>query len=83
MRIWKWENRKDGAGSGGYATKAGKGKNSCPGCHSTRVARVLYGLMGFDEELEREIDEGRVSLGGCTVSPGDPTYRCVDCDFEW
>jgi hypothetical protein len=51
----------------------------CPTCGSPRVARILYGLPAFSEELERALQEGTVALGGCVVTGDDPDWRCLAC----
>lgn len=55
----------------------------CPRCSSGDTARILYGLMKMDERLERELDAGRVTLGGCCVSDDDPDMSCNSCDAIW
>ena len=55
----------------------------CPVCHSSRVARILYGLPYFTPELNKELDEGRTVLGGCCVFGDDPEWQCVVCRHEW
>ena len=32
----------------------------CPKCNSTNVAKYLWGLRPLDDQLERDIEEGRV-----------------------
>lgn len=58
-----------------------KPKN-CPKCGSGRIADILYGLPAFSEELQKDLDEGRVVLGGCCVSGGEPEWECGDCGAE-
>jgi primosomal protein N' len=53
---------------------------SCPNCNSPRLAEILYGLPRFDDELDNDIKEGRIVLGGCCVTDNDPDYKCVDCN---
>lgn len=55
----------------------------CPFCGASRVADILYGLPVEDEDLIRDIEASRVVLGGCCVSEGMPTWRCVECAHEW
>ena len=55
----------------------------CPACQSPRVARILYGLPHFTPELEKELDEGRVVLGGCCIFGDDPEWHCVECRHRW
>ncbi len=52
----------------------------CPYCGSLRVASYVYGLVGFDEELQRELKAERIVLGGCLGLPGMPQYRCAPCE---
>ena len=51
----------------------------CPECGSGPVARIMYGMPAFSEELERELREGKISLGGCCVSDDDPDWECTAC----
>ncbi len=39
----------------------------------------MYGMPGFSEELERDVELGKVVLGGCVVSEHDAVWECVDC----
>ena len=55
----------------------------CPQCQSAAVARIGYGLPRFTPELVADLDAGRVVLGGCSVSNGDPIWICRDCKREW
>lgn len=49
----------------------------CPACGSTRVAKILYGMPILSEGLQRDLEEGRVVLGGCEL--GDAVWECADC----
>lgn len=54
--------------------------NKCPDCGSIRIARILYGLPDFSsEELKKTLQDGRIVLGGCIVTPDSPRWRCKDC----
>lgn len=55
----------------------------CPYCGSIHVGEYLYGLPAFSEELEKEIEEGKVILKGCLVSGNDPGYHCHDCGKDF
>jgi hypothetical protein len=57
--------------------------SECPACHEPRVATILYGLPDFSPELERELDAGRVVLGGCCVFGDDPEWQCLGCGHRW
>lgn len=51
----------------------------CHKCGSEQVARILYGLPVFNEELEQQIAERKLVLGGCCLSGSDPRYHCFGC----
>ena len=53
----------------------------CPKCSSKNIIPIVFGLPG--PELEAEAMAGKVSLGGCIVSPDDPEWHCRDCKHEW
>ncbi len=54
--------------------------NKCPDCGSIRIARIMYGLPDFsDEELKKAVQEGRVVLGGCIITPDSPEWKCKAC----
>ena len=57
--------------------------HQCEKCDSDRVAVILYGLPIFTEELERDIDAGRVVLGGCCRTPDSPEWFCMACQHKW
>lgn len=52
---------------------------TCPNCGSSRIADILYGLPYYSEELERDIEAGRIVLGGCLISENNPSWICADC----
>ena len=39
----------------------------CPYCGSKNTARIIYGYPVYSENLQRKLDQGMVSLGGCCV----------------
>ena len=51
----------------------------CPKCGSKRVARILYGMPAFNEEMQRKINNEELYLGGCCISEHDPGYHCFGC----
>lgn len=51
----------------------------CPKCGSTRVAQILRGMPAYDEEMERQLRNEELYLGGCCVSDWDPEYHCFAC----
>ena len=51
----------------------------CPRCHSSEIARLLYGEPRPSTDLDALLRIGRVALGGCVVGDDDPGYRCNEC----
>ncbi|HGY54210.1 MAG TPA: hypothetical protein ENK44_00780 [Caldithrix abyssi] len=51
----------------------------CPVCGSERIANIVYGYLDFTKQLEKEIEEGKIALGGCLVELGNPLWQCADC----
>ena len=51
----------------------------CTACRSSRIANILYGSPVMDEELGRQIEEGRLVLGGCCIGGDDPSWQCRTC----
>lgn len=62
-----------------YVSKR-KPKN-CPVCRSPRVANILYGMPEFSAKLEKDMNAGRIILGGCCVTNDDPEWQCTDCQM--
>lgn len=58
-------------------------KYSCPNCQSKNTCRIQYGLPEYTEKLERDIEAGRVYLGGCEITGSDPNRYCNDCEIEF
>ena len=57
--------------------------DNCPECGSKKVAGILYGLPMFDDELERRLSAGEITLGGCCITGDDPLWRCTECHHGW
>jgi len=55
----------------------------CTKCGSTNTAEYLYGLPKFDDNLQKELDEKKIVLGGCMVSDFDPKYKCNNCNADF
>ena len=53
----------------------------CPSCGKRGGIPIVYGYptAGLAEEAEK----GKVHLGGCCVTEGDPEYRCQQCNHQW
>ncbi len=61
----------------------GSGKRKCPSCASDKVARIEYGLPAMSDKLDRDLQSGKVVLGGCCVEIGDPKWCCTACGHKW
>ena len=52
----------------------------CPECGSKRVATILYGLRPApDDALQKRLDAGTATFGGCCIETDSPTWICSDC----
>lgn len=56
---------------------------ACPSCGSTNTCRIQYGMPDFTEKLERDVEAGKVHLGGCVVLGGDPNRYCNNCEIDF
>ncbi len=56
---------------------------NCPNCNSHSVAVIFWGLPEETKELEKELDEKKIVLGGCLVTDHDPKWECNDCHVRW
>ena len=52
----------------------------CPHCGSGKVARILWGLPDFSDEVSNQLQAGEITLGGCCVTGSDPAWQCLECD---
>jgi len=43
------------------------------------ISSVLYGMPAFSPKLQKDIDEGKIVLGGCCISLDNPSWECADC----
>ena len=53
----------------------------CPYCQSDKVAKIFYGLPIFTEQLQKDLDDNKVVLGGCMLEPEDRI--CLNCNKSW
>ncbi len=56
--------------------------SECPKCGHSPLASILYGLPLFSQGLEKEVKEGRITLGGCCVGKDDPAWECTRCGLK-
>jgi ribosomal protein L37AE/L43A len=52
----------------------------CPVCSHEQVARIMYGLPTFDDQLEQQLQAGAITLGGCCITDDDPSWECTNCE---
>jgi hypothetical protein len=36
-------------------------------------------MPALSDELERDMELGKIVLGGCVIGEDDPDWQCVDC----
>ncbi len=58
-------------------------KRRCPNCGSDKVARILWGMPTFDEELMELESRGKVFFGGCTVMMPERKHHCNECEYHF
>ncbi len=56
-------------------------KPVCPVCQSAEILPIEYGLPG--PEIMRAAVEGKIYLGGCCVTGGEPNRYCSHCGYKW
>ena len=39
-------------------------------------------MPAWSPKMQKEIDQGKLVLGGCVVSERDPKWQCVDCGMK-
>ncbi len=57
-----------------------KKPRACPSCGHTPIASIMYGMPALSDTLNRDLNEGRIVLGGCCVSDDDPSWACSACN---
>lgn len=57
----------------------------CPKCNSADVAEICYGYPGPDamDDIEKELKEGKIKLGGCCIEPDSPKWECNACEWQF
>ena len=58
-------------------------KNKCPKCSSVNIAEFLYGMPVNTPDLEDDLKDNKMILGGCVQRPESPDYHCNQCEYEW
>ena len=55
----------------------------CPLCGSARVAEIRGGMPAFSEQMQKDLDAGKIVLGGCCIFGDEPTWQCADCGTDF
>jgi ribosomal protein S27AE len=58
-------------------------KLNCPNCGKLSIAEIFWGYPADMKEIEKEIDEGKIVLGGCIITNHDPKWECNKCHHRW
>lgn len=67
IQKWMMNNGKEANMSDNEEMAIERTQVVCPYCGSRNIARIFRGMPTSTEELQRELDEGKVILGGCEV----------------
>ncbi|MFT5203460.1 MAG: hypothetical protein ACI9C1_002860 [Candidatus Aldehydirespiratoraceae bacterium] len=49
----------------------------CPTCQRATIVPIAYGYPG--PEMWAAVDRGEIVLGGCVVTPENPSWECTAC----
>lgn len=62
-------------------------RNNCPECGAENTCQMVYGMVDYDEAMERREAAGKVYLGGCCVEFDDEgnqlNCHCNACDHDF
>lgn len=58
-------------------------KIPCPNCTSSNTCRIMYGMPDYTDKLERDLETGKVHLGGCIIEVDSPNRHCNDCELDF
>lgn len=59
-----------------------KKPRKCPECGVSEIATIVYGNPALTKDLETQLSEGRIVLGGCTFERDAPSWQCVACGMK-
>lgn len=60
----------------------------CPACGFAPVGEILYGFPYYDEQMQADVDAGKVIIGGCEMpvhKDGEwsaPWWQCSQCGCD-
>ena len=58
-------------------------KKLCPKCSSDNLAEFIYGMPVNGPDLDNDLENNKIILGGCVQHVDAPQYHCNKCDHEW
>ncbi|WMJ23706.1 hypothetical protein RBG61_03295 [Paludicola sp. MB14-C6] len=58
-------------------------RQTCPRCGSRNTAIIIWGEPVFSKELEQQLNNNEVVLGGCCITEVDPTHHCNQCKKDF
>ena len=59
-----------------------KSSKKCPNCSSAKsVVPIRYGMPGV--EMQQKHYEGKIKLGGCSVTEDAPNWHCKECERDF
>lgn len=53
----------------------------CICCGSKRIATYTYGYPS--SRIMKDVEAGKVAIGGCILDFDNPTWRCADCKHDF
>ncbi len=56
---------------------------ACPECGGCSVAEIFYGLPANSWDWGKDVDSGKIGLGGCCIYEGSPKWECNMCGHNW
>ena len=65
-------------------------RRGCPACGSTSVARILYGMPAYTDDVQSAFARGEIGFGGCSIELDadtghslQPERYCNACGTAW
>ena len=66
-----------------FVIRYGTAMNRCPKCGSEKIAPILYGKPALDEEMEQQLNDQELYLGGCCVTDDSSQFHCFGCGINF
>lgn len=55
----------------------------CPKCGHRPVAKYVYGMFIYSDEQKKELEAGKIAIGGCCIMPDNPKWFCSNCETDF